>query len=251
MGITHPRTALVTGASRGIGNGVASVLFRTGYRVAVCYREQEELASELCTRLMDSGEGRAVAVRLDQGDPASVEAAFAQVEESLGSVDTLVNNAGIAQEKPFLDLTDGDWESMLNVNLVGVVRCVRRVLPGMLSAGFGRIVNISSIGGQWGGRNQLHYAAAKAGLINLTLSLSNVYAGQGVTTNAIAPGLVATEMSATELTSEAGRQKVAGIPAGRLGTVQEVGEAVAYLASEGAGYVTGQTLNLNGGMYAG
>jgi len=138
---------------------------------------------------------------------------------------------------------------MLDVNLVGAVRCARRALPQQLERGWGRIVNISSIGGQWGGMNQLHYAAAKAGMINFTRSLAKLYSGQGITSNAIAPGLVATDMSAAELDSEAGQAKVAGIPAGRLGTVEEVGETVAFLASDGAAYLTGQTLNLNGGMY--
>ena len=138
---------------------------------------------------------------------------------------------------------------MLDVNLLGSVRCARRVLPQQLERGWGRIVNISSIGGQWGGMNQLHYAAAKAAMINFTRSLAKLYSGQGVTANAIAPGLVATDMSAGELDTEAGKAKVAGIPAGRLGTVDEVGATVAFLASDGAAYVTGQTLNLNGGMY--
>ena len=251
MGNTHPRIALVTGASRGIGKGIATALSKAGFGVAVGYREREDLASGLCRELRSAGGAQTLAVPLDQGDPASVEQAFCRVEESLGPVDTLVNNAGVAQEKPFLELTDDDWSRMLDVNLVGVVRCVRRALPAMLEAGFGRIVNISSIGGQWGGRNQLHYAAAKAGLINLTRSLSNLYAGQGVLTNAISPGLVATDMSAVELESEAGRQKVAGIPRGRLGSTEEVGATVVFLASVGADYLTGQTLNLNGGMYTG
>ncbi|MCZ6597826.1 MAG: SDR family NAD(P)-dependent oxidoreductase, partial [Planctomycetota bacterium] len=157
----------------------------------------------------------------------------------------------IAQEKPFLELTDEDWERMFSVNLLGAVRCVREVLPAMRAARFGRIVNVSSIGGQWGGTNQVHYAASKAALISLTRSLAKLASGDGVTCNAIAPGLVATGMSAPELATDAGREKLRGIPAGRLGTVDEVGAAVAWLSSDGAAYVTGQTLNLNGGMYLG
>ena len=251
MGSTHPRTALVTGASRGIGTGIARALSGAGFHLGVCYARREDLAVALADALNAERPGTALAVRLDQADPESVGQAVERVQDAFGFVDTLVNNAGIAQEKPFPELTDADWARMLDVNLVGPVRCVRAVLAPMRERGFGRIVNVSSIGGQWGGRNQLHYAAAKAGLINFTRSLSNLYAGEGITANAIAPGLVATEMSAAELESEAGRQKVAGIPAARLGSAEEVGQAVAFLASRAAGYVTGQTLNLNGGMYTG
>jgi acetoacetyl-CoA reductase/3-oxoacyl-[acyl-carrier protein] reductase len=237
------RCALVTGASRGLGAGIARALAVGGFRVAVSYRERADEAAAVAA---DVG---GIAVELDLAEPASVAAAFSRVREELGAPAVLVNNAAIAQEKPFLELTDADWERMLSVNLLGAVRCTREALPAMLEAGWGRVVNVSSIGGQWGGVNQVHYAASKAALINFTRSLARLYSAQGVTANALAPGLVATEMSAPELGTEAGRAKVAGIPAGRLGEVSEVGEAVRFLCSGGAGYVTGQTLNLNGGMY--
>jgi NAD(P)-dependent dehydrogenase (short-subunit alcohol dehydrogenase family) len=162
-----------------------------------------------------------------------------------------VNNAAMAQEKPFEAITDEDLARMLEVNLCGPFRCAQLALPAMLAKGFGRIVNLSSIGGQWGGMMQVHYAAAKAGLINFTRSLAKLYSGRGITANAIAPGLVATDMSAAELASPAGREKARAIPAQRLGTVAEVGAAAVFLASDAAGYLTGQTLNLNGGMYFG
>ncbi len=237
------RTALVTGGSRGLGAGIARKLIELGYKVAVGYRERESEARDIA-----GDSERTLAVKIDVADPGSVAAAFETVNAELGSVDLLVNNAGIAQEKPFLELTDAEWEHMLSVNLLGAVRTIRLALPGMCARKFGRIVNLSSIGGQWGGMNQLHYAASKAALISLTHSIAKLYSGEGITCNAIAPGLIATAMSANELETEAGRQKVAGIPAGRLGTVEEVGAAVAYLVSNEAGYVTGQTLNLNGGM---
>lgn len=240
---TTERTALVTGASRGLGAGIARALLDAGYKVAVGYREREDAAREVA-----AGFERAAPVRIDVGDEGSVHAAFETVRAELGEVDVLVNNAGIAQEVPFLQLTDADWEHMLSVNLLGAVRTIRQALPGMCERGFGRIVNLSSIGGQWGGMNQLHYAASKAALISLTHSIAKLHSKDGVTSNAIAPGLVATEMSSAELDTDAGRAKVAGIPAGRLGTVEEVGATVLFLASEGAGYVTGQTINLNGGM---
>jgi len=238
-----PRTALVTGASRGIGVGIARALAAAGHRVAVGYRTQVQAAE----RLADELGGIAVEIELD--DDASVRAAVAETVEALGPPLLLVNNAAKAQEKPFLDITDDDWAHMLSVNLLGAVRATRACLPAMLDAGFGRVVNVSSIGGQWGGRNQVHYAASKAALINFTRSLSNLYAERGVTANAIAPGLVATEMSSTELASDAGKAKVKGIPLGRLGTVDEVGATAAFLCSVEAAYISGETFNLNGGMY--
>ncbi len=234
---------LVTGASRGLGAGIARVLGAAGYRLAVGYREQSESAFQVASKA-----GVALPVRIDVSDPRSVATAFALVQAELGEVDVLVNNAGIAQEKPFPELDEADWERMLSVNLLGAVRTIQAALPSMRARGFGRIVNVTSIGGQWGGMNQVHYAAAKAALINLTRSIAKLYSKDGITCNAIAPGLVATEMSAAELETPAGRAKVAAIPAGRLGTPEEVGAAVRYLVSPEAGYVTGQTLNLNGGM---
>ncbi len=240
------RIAFVTGGSRGLGARIARALTAAGQRVAIGYRERADLAAEIV-----AAGGAEQAVEVELGDASSVGAAFAAVRETLGPVDVLVNNAGMAQEKPFLDLDDADWERMLSVNLLGAVRCLREALPAMLERGFGRIVNISSIGGQWGGVNQVHYAASKAALINLTRSTSKLYCDRGITSNAIAPGLVATDMSAPELASDAGKAKVRGIPLGRLGTVEEVGATAAYLCSDAAAYVTGQTFNLNGGMYSG
>jgi len=240
---TTDRVALVTGAGRGLGVGIAQALSKAGYRVAVGYCKSRADAERVASRL-----NGARAFQVDVGDTDSVSAAGNMIRAEMGPIDVLVNNAGIAQETPFLQLTDGDWEHMLSVNLLGAVRCVRQVLPGMLDRRWGRIVNISSIGGQWGGMNQLHYAASKAALINFTRSIAKLHSGQGITSNAIAPGLVATEMSAAELDSEAGQAKVSGIPAARLGTIQEVGATAAFLCTDGAAYITGQTLNLNGGM---
>ena len=248
MAQAQVRTALVTGASRGIGAGIARALGAAGHRVAVGYRERAAEAAAVVEAVAGAG-GRALAVGFDQADDASVRAAVARVERELGPVDLLVNNAAMADERPFLELSDGDWERMLDVNLLGPVRCARAVLPGMLARGYGRIVNVSSVGGQRGGKNQVHYAASKAALINFTRSLSNLYCGRGVTANAIAPGLVATEMSARELATEAGREKVKHIPLGRLGTVEEVGATAAFLCSDEASYISGETFNLNGGMH--
>lgn len=239
-----PRVALVTGASRGLGASIAKALLDEGYAVAIGYQHQAEQA-----RALAPDNPMAFPVQMDIGDAASVEKAFSQIAERLGPVDILVNNAAIAQEKDFLTLTDADWERMFNINLFGAVRCVRQALPGMLERGFGRIINISSVGGQWGGLNQVHYAGTKAALINLTRSLAKLYSKQGITSNAIAPGLVATDMSAAELQRPSGQEKVKKIPLGRLGTPEEIGATVVYLASDEAGYMTGHTININGGMY--
>lgn len=238
------RVALVTGGSRGIGAGISKALLDAGYAVAIGYHVNDALARQVA-----SGYDNAYPVQMNIANPESLQRAFAEIHQTAGPVDILVNNAAIAQEKPFLELTDADWETMLSVNLLGAVRCIREVLPHMQTQGFGRIINISSIGGQWGGLNQVHYAAAKAALINLTRSMAKLYSKDGITCNAIAPGLIATDMSAAELDTPAGREKVRNIPAGRLGTPEEVGAAVVYLCSLEAGYVTGQTLNMNGGMY--
>ncbi len=238
------RVAFVTGGSRGIGVGICQVLLQAGYFVAIGYRVEEERAQKIA-----EGHENAMTVQVDISDSRSVQAAFETIKNHWGPVSILVNNAAMAQEKPFLEITDADWEKMLSVNLLGAVRCIREALPEMIQDGFGRIINMSSIGGQWGGMNQVHYAASKAALINLTRSMAKLYSSQGVTTNAISPGLVETDMVTAELASSAGQEKVKTIPMGRLGYPTEVGAGVLYLASPEAAYVTGQTLNLNGGMY--
>ena len=160
----------------------------------------------------------------------------------------MVNNAAIAQEKPFDTITDADWDHMMAVNLRGPFMSCQEVLPGMVKRGFGRIISITSIGGQWGGFNQVHYASAKAGLIALTRSLARIYSAHGITTNAVAPGLVQTDMLARELDSEEGKAKVRNIPIGRMATMEEVASVGVFLASDDASYITGQTINVNGGM---
>lgn len=244
------KVAFITGGSRGIGRGISIALSRTGAAVALSYNTNKALAEEVVGEIAAAG-GRAIALRMDAGDRASVKNAVGTIKNTLGSVDILVNNAATSQEKPFDAITDGDWDLMLAVNLRGPFACSQEVLGDMVEAGWGRIINIASIGGQWGGFNQVHYAAAKAGLISLTRSLARIYSKDGITTNAVAPGLVATDMAATELDSPAGLEKVRGIPMGRVATVEEVVAAVSFLASDEAGYITGQTINANGGMYFG
>jgi len=238
------RLALVTGAGSGIGQAAALALLDAGFSVACGYNANRAGAEKV-----QKTHPGALAVKIDIASRASVKRAIAATVKYFGAdIDIVVNNAALVQEKPFEALTDADWDRMLAVNLRGAFIVAQEVLPAMLAKKWGRIINITSIGGQWGGMRQVHYAAAKAGLINLTHSLARLYSGSGVTANAIAPGLVATGMIAKELKSRAGKQKAAQIPVGRIAEPSEIAAGVLYLASDGAGYVTGQTLNINGGM---
>jgi NAD(P)-dependent dehydrogenase (short-subunit alcohol dehydrogenase family) len=240
------RVAFVTGASRGIGKVIAEALIGANYTVAAGYHKTEILLNSI---LGDSS--HFIPVHIDVASEQSVKKAIAYIEERVGSIDILINNAGIAQPKQFLDITDTDWEDMLSVNLMGAVRCSRKVIPGMIEKKNGRIINISSIGGQWGGLHQVHYAAAKAGLINFTKSMARIYSKQGITSNAVAPGLINTEMILEEMKDKPENVHPEGIPIGRLGSAQEVVAAVLFLSSLESSYITGQTINVNGGMYFG
>jgi acetoacetyl-CoA reductase/3-oxoacyl-[acyl-carrier protein] reductase len=240
------KIAFVTGASQGIGKAIAETLIKAQYKVAVGYNGHKEFAE-----LIVGNTSSAMAVHIDVSDQNSINQAISIAEERFGGIDVMVNNAGMVQQKPFLELTEADWEKMLSVNLLGAVRCTCRVLPSMIDKKYGRIINISSIGGQWGGMYQVHYAASKAGLINLTKSLAKLYSPSGITCNAIAPGLIDTNMITEEMKDESAPKRIEGIPAGRVGSVQEVAATVLFLSSKEAGYITGQTINVNGGMYCG
>lgn len=238
------RIALVTGAGSGIGRASATALLAAGCRVACGYNQNHAGAAEIA-----KSHANAFAVKIDIASRASVKRALAASARHFGrGFDVVVNNAALVQEKPFETITDADWDRMLAVNLRGAFIVAQECLPAMVRRKWGRIINITSIGGQWGGMRQVHYAAAKAGLINFTHSLARLYSGAGITANAIAPGLVATGMIAQELKSRAGKKKAAQIPAGRIAEPEEIAAGVVYLASDAAGYVTGQTLNINGGM---
>ena len=242
------RLAFVTGGSKGIGRGIVYTLAKNGYKVAFSYNVSAEESKKIVNELSQIG-AEVIAVKMSVESRASVKNAVNKIESELGQIDVLVNNAAIAQEKPFETITDKDWDLMHAINLRGPFSIVQELIPHMIKNKWGRIINISSIGGQWGGFNQVHYAATKSALINFTQSIAKIYSKDGITSNAIAPGLIATSMSDSELNTEAGKKKVEGIPSKRLGSVNDVGSAVLYLASDDAGYVTGQTINLNGGMF--
>jgi len=238
------KLVLVTGAGSGIGQAAALALLDAGFSVACGYNANRAGAEKV-----QKTHPGALAVKIDIASRASVKRAIAATVKYFGAdIDIVVNNAALVQEKPFETITDADWDKMLAVNLRGAFIVAQETLPAMIAKKWGRIINITSIGGQWGGMRQVHYAASKAGLINLTHSLAKLYSHVGITANAIAPGLVATDMIKKELKSKAGKEKARSIPVGRIAETSEIGVAVAYLASEGASYVTGHTLNINGGL---
>ncbi|SDB66427.1 3-oxoacyl-[acyl-carrier-protein] reductase [Belnapia rosea] len=242
------RVALVTGATGGIGAATARALHARGARLAITGRraaELEALAAELGGAKPD---GEAVLVApADLADPAAPAALVEQVEGKLGSLDILVNNAGFTRDMLALRMGDADWAAVLEVDLTAPFRLARAALRGMMKRRHGRIVSIASIVGVTGNAGQANYAAAKAGLIGMSKSLAQEVATRGVTVNVVAPGFVKTAM--TDALPEAARTKLLErIPAGRMGTPEDIGAAVVYLASAEAAWVTGQTLHVNGGM---
>jgi 3-oxoacyl-[acyl-carrier protein] reductase len=240
----HEATVLVTGADRGIGAASARALAADGWNVAVLYRSGESTATELVEAIAADG-GRAQAFHLDLTDEAACEQVFADVEESLGPVLGLVNNAGVRADNLALSIADSDWDIVLETNLTAAFRMTRRALRAMLRARFGRIVNIASVVGPRANAGQANYAASKAGLIGLTKTIAAEVARKGVTVNAVAPGFIETDMTADipDAVKEA-------VPARRAGRPEEVGACVAFLASDKAGYVTGTTLYVDGGLAA-
>ena len=244
------KLALVTGASRGIGAAIALALSEKKIKVILGYKSNQELTVNIQEKIKLNG-GCAEIVEIDINDRVKVKKAISFINENFGPIDILVNNAAIAQEIPFLEISDQDWDQMLGSNLRGPFICIQEVLPHMLKNQWGRVVNIVSIGGQWGGVNQIHYASSKAGLIGLTKSLAKTFSKHGVTFNAVSPGLIETDMTINELNSQRGKQKIDLIPVGRVGLAEEVASAVAFLVVPGSEYITGQTINVNGGMYFG
>ena len=239
-------TALITGASRGIGRSTAEAFAAAGYSVLVNYRSGRDEAEAL-VRILTAQGADALAVCADVSDRAQVEAMAAAAIRRFGGIDVLVNNAGIAQQKLFTDLTDEDWDRMMAVDLKGVFLCCRAVLPGMLRRHSGSIINVSSIWGLVGASCEVHYSAAKAGVIGLTKALAKEVGPSGIRVNCVAPGIVSTEMNAA-LTEADSRELADGTPLGRFGTPDEIARTILFLAGEQAGFVTGQVISPNGGF---
>jgi 3-oxoacyl-[acyl-carrier protein] reductase len=232
--VNPSRVVLVTGGSKGIGHGIAARLAQAGHRVAATYRSGE----------VPQG---VVGVRCDVTDPDQVEAAFAEVESALGSVEVLVANAGITRDTLLMRMSDEDWDQVIATNLTGAFRVVRRAARPMIRGRFGRIVFISSVAGQMGSAGQVNYAAAKAGLVGMARSLARELGSRGVTANVVAPGFIETDMTA-ELGDDLVKKYAEQIPLGRLGSVDDVAGTVEFLASDAASYVTGALIPVDGGL---
>jgi acetoacetyl-CoA reductase len=236
------RVALVTGGTRGIGKAIVQRLKADGYKVAAGYSGNEE------TALATARELGVMVVKGNVGLYEDCERAVAAIEAQLGPVDVLVNNAGITRDGFFHKMNKEQWSDVIRVNMDSVFNMTRQVIGGMRERGWGRIINISSINGQKGQAGQTNYSAAKAGMIGFTKALAQESASKGITVNCIAPGYIDTEMVAA-VPEEAMKKIVAAIPVGRLGSAVEIANAVAYLASEDSGFITGSTLTINGGQY--
>jgi 3-oxoacyl-[acyl-carrier protein] reductase len=241
------RVALVTGGGRGIGAAIARALAADGAAVAVNYLENRAAAERTVADIEAAG-GRATAVGFDVGSEEAVRGGVGRVVDALGGLDILVNNAGIARDALVLRLKEEDWQAVLRTDLTGVFLCTKAAARVMLKARSGRIVNVASVVAESGNAGQAAYAAAKAGVIGFTRAVARELAGRGITVNAVAPGLVATEM--TDGIADARREAYRlAIPLGREAEGTDVAAAVAYLASPDAGYVTGHVLRVNGGLY--
>ena len=237
------RTALVTGASGGIGGAIAAALHARGANVALAGRKQEPLDALRAVL----GE-RAHVVVSDLADPAAADGLAAAAEAALGGgIDILVNNAGLTRDNLFIRMKDDEWNEVIAVNLTAGFRLSRAVVRGMMKRRFGRIIGITSVVGVTGNPGQANYAASKAGMIGMSKALAAEVASRGITVNCIAPGFISTPM--TDALNDAQKEAISGrVPAGRLGTSEEIAAATVYLASNEAAYVTGQTLHVNGGM---
>jgi len=242
------RVALVTGASQGIGRSCALKLASAGGTVVVAARNQEKL-NELVREITGAG-GKAAAFTLDVSDEAQIKSACEAAITQFGKIDILVNNAGITRDQLVIRMKRSDWDAVLSTNLTSAYLCIQQVIGSMLKQRWGRIINIASVFGQMGQAGQVNYAASKAGLIGLTMAIAREVGSRTITCNAVAPGFIETAMT-TGLGDEFRQNAVKQIPLGRVGSPQDVANAVAYLASEEASYITGHVLNVNGGLLMG
>jgi len=242
------RVALITGASQGIGRACAVKLAESGATVAVAARSQEKL-SELVHEISAKG-GQAAAFPVDVGNEEQIKSAFKAALGQFGKIDILVNNAGITRVQLVMRMKRADWDLVLNTNLTSAYLCIQQVIGSMLKQRWGRIINITSVFGQMGQAGQANYASSKAGLIGLTVAIAREVGSRSITCNAVAPGFIETAMTSV-LGEDFKQNALKMIPLARIGTPQDVANAVAFLASEEAGYITGHVLNVNGGMLMG
>lgn len=247
--MAQDKVILITGASRGIGRAIALGFAEPGCTVIVNYRSGREAAEETAEAVRRRG-AQAVLNPFDVAQSETVKAAFKDITDAFGRLDVLVNNAGITRDNIFPRLKESEWDEVLAVNLKGVFLCCQAAMRPMLKQRFGRIITITSVVGFTGNAGQCNYAAAKAGIMGLTRALAREVISRNITVNAVAPGYIETEMTQA-LSEDARRALLEQIPAGRTGTPEEVAAAVRFLASDEAGYITGQVLHVNGGMYMG
>ena len=241
------KVAFITGASRGIGYAIAEALANDGVDIAGIDINISELQSAM--KVIGDSTGRStLAVQADVGDFASMENAAAEVNKVFGKINILVNNAGITRDNLILRMKDSEWDDVMRINLTGTFNSTRAVIKGMVKNRYGRIISIASIVGLMGNVGQANYAASKAGIIGFTKSIAREYANRGVTANAIAPGFIETDMT-KKLPEDVTKALLSQIPMGKLGMPEDVADAVRFLASDEAKYITGQVINVNGGMY--
>lgn len=240
------QVAIVTGASRGIGKAVALALAKVGAKVVLNYAGNAQAAEEVRKTIVNAG-GQAVTVQADVADSEAVDAMVKTAIDTYGKIDILVNNAGITRDALLMRMKDEDWDAVINTNLKGIFYCTKAVSKLMMKQRSGKIINMTSVVGIMGNAGQANYAAAKAGVIGFTKSMAKELAARGITVNAIAPGFIATDMT-HGLTEQVKADLATKIPLNRLGAAEDVAAAVVFLASDSANYITGQTLNVDGGM---
>ena len=240
------KTALVTGASRGIGRAIAETLAAQGAKVAINYAGNVKAAEEAKAAIEAAG-GEAILVKADVSDPAAVQEMISTVTEAFGQIDILVNNAGITRDGLLMRMKDEAWDAVISTNLKGVYNCTKAVTKLMMKKRYGRIVNMTSVVGITGNAGQTNYSAAKAGVIGFSKSAAKELSSRGITVNMVAPGFIDTDMTAV-LPEKVKEEMAAGIPLGRIGKAQDVANAVLFLVSDQASYITGQVVNVDGGM---
>lgn len=240
------KNALVTGGSRGIGKEIALGLAKKGFNIAITYNSNESLAQEVIEEIKENGV-KALAIKGNSAQEEDVTNIVAKVEEELGTIDILVNNAGITKDNLIIRMKSEDWDDVLNVNLKGVFLTTKAVVRGMMKKKYGKIINISSVVGVTGNAGQANYSASKAGVIGFTKSMAKELASRGIRVNAVAPGFIKTDMTDV-LKDEVKEELLKSIPLGSLGLPKDIANAVVFLASEESDYITGQVINVNGGM---
>ncbi len=244
----NQQVALVTGSSRGIGRAVAARLAGDGYRVVINYRSQQAQAEELVQEIEKTG-GTAIAIAADVSQADEAQFLIDQTVKTFGSIDVLVNNAGINKDQLMIRISNDEWNQLINTNLSAAFYCSRAAVRQMMRKKYGRIINISSVVGINGNAGQVHYAAAKSGLLGLSASIAREYGPRGITSNVVAPGFIESDMTAT-MNDEQKSRILAGVATGRLGTVDDIANVVAFLASPQTSYITAQVIRVDGGMSA-